>query len=115
MHTFIVNPSVDQPRHAVTANSGADDPIRNRIVDDLRAAGVPTFNSSDEQLLAAYTAMICGPLQRELDSVNARLALKANLASLRVANGVDRHVGYSINHVQDGVLRAFQQKRQDDA
>lgn len=58
----------------VTTNRKEDDPMKDKILAALNAAGIKTEGLDEAQLLTAYNSLIAAPVEAKLTAANSKLA-----------------------------------------
>lgn len=93
---------------AITANKQESDPMKDKLIAALNAAGIKTDGLDDGQLLSAYNALVVKPVEDKLSAANSKLAeieLAANAAKDQEAAALAKELAVNTSLTEQDLVK----------
>lgn len=93
---------------AISTNQEEPNPMKEKILAALNAAGIKTAELDDGQLLSAYNALVTKPVEDKLSAVNSKIAeieLAANAAKEKEASALAKELAVNTTLTEDDLKK----------
>lgn len=93
---------------AISTNQEEPDPMKDKILAALNAAGITTAGLDDGQLLSAYNSLVTRPVEDKLTTANSKLAaieLAANAAKEQEATELAKELAVNTSLTEDDLKK----------